>query len=174
MAAQSLAHQATAALTELAEPQRQLALERYRLLRAHLEQDAPLAPIANKAEVSLRTAQRWVRRYRQFGLAGLIRAGRIDRGKRRRLADELRQLAEGLALEKPPLGATAIHRELCRVAEARGFGRPGYHTVYTTSSAQYRHSPPDTGSRAVIAHPIARESEGTVGSCYHATASRLG
>ena len=90
-------------LTELAEPDRRRALERFRQLRAHLEQDAPLAPIANEAEVSLRTAQRWVRRYRECGLAGLIRTGRADRGTRRRLHDELRQLAEGLALQRPPL-----------------------------------------------------------------------
>jgi putative transposase len=81
----------------------------------------PLARIAAEAAVSLRTAQRWVRRYRECGLAGLVRTGRTDRGRRRRLHDELRQLAEGLALQRPPLGPTAIHRELCRVADARGY-----------------------------------------------------
>jgi hypothetical protein len=43
-------------LTELTEPQRQLALERFRQLRAHLERDVPLAQIAAEAAVSLRTA----------------------------------------------------------------------------------------------------------------------
>jgi hypothetical protein len=104
-------------LTELAEPDRRRALENFRQLRPHLEQDAPLAPIANEVAVSLRTAQRWVRRYRECGVAGLIRTGRADRGTRRRLQDELRQLAEGLTPHRgPPLGPTAIHRELCRVA----------------------------------------------------------
>jgi len=117
-------------LTELAESDRRRALERFRQLRAHLEQDTPLAPIAEAAAVSLRTAQRWVRRYRECGLAGLIRTGRADRGTRRRLQDELRQLAEGLALQRPPLGPTAIHRELCRVAEARGYSPPRFSTVY--------------------------------------------
>ncbi len=120
----------SASLTELAEPDRRRALERFRQLRAHLEQDAPLAPIADAAAVSLRTAQRWVRRYRECGLAGLIRTSRADRGTRRRLQDELRQLAEGLALQRPPLGPTAIHRELCRVAEARGYTPPRFSTVY--------------------------------------------
>jgi putative transposase len=67
-------------LTELTEPQRQGALERFRQLRAHLEQDVPLAQIADAAAVSLRTAQRWVRRYRECGLAGLVRAGRPASG----------------------------------------------------------------------------------------------
>ena len=34
---------------------------------------------------NLRTAQRWVNRYRQFGRAGLVRSGRSDHGKRRRI-----------------------------------------------------------------------------------------
>jgi hypothetical protein len=43
------------ALTELSERQRELALERYRKLRPHLEQDAPLAGVATKASLPLRT-----------------------------------------------------------------------------------------------------------------------
>src|SRR5271165_981831 len=87
-------------LTELTEPQRQRALERFRQLRTHLEQNASLARIADEAAVSLRTAQRWVRRYRECGLAGLVRTGRTDRGSHRHLHDDLRQLAEGLALQR--------------------------------------------------------------------------
>jgi putative transposase len=78
----------------------------------------------------LRTAQRWVSRYRRFGLAGLSRAVRADQGKRRRVSDELRGLAERLALQDPSLGPGAIHREVCRVAQAQGQGPPGYNTVY--------------------------------------------
>jgi|SRR5579863_2745592 len=58
------------ALTEVSEGQRERALERYRKLRPHLEQDAPLAGVAKEASLPLRTVQRWVGRYRQFGLIG--------------------------------------------------------------------------------------------------------
>ena len=68
-------------------------------------------------------------------LAGHVRTGRADRGGRRRLHDDLRQLAEGLALQRPPLGPTAIYRELCRVAEARGHRPPRFSTVYSAVSA---------------------------------------
>ncbi|HET7888744.1 MAG TPA: leucine zipper domain-containing protein, partial [Bradyrhizobium sp.] len=122
-------------LTELPERQRERALERYRKLRPHLEQDAPLSGVAREASLPLRTAQRWVSRYRRFGLTGLIRAGRIDHGKRRRVADDLRRLAEGLALERPPLGPSAIYREICRIARARGEPPPGYHTIYNVIRA---------------------------------------
>ena len=122
-------------LTELSDQQRERALERYRKLRPHLEQDAPLVGVAREALLPLRTAQRWVSRYRRFGLIGLIRAGRIDQGKRRRVPDDLRRLAEGLALGRPPLGPSAIYREICRIARARGEPPPGYHTIYNVIRA---------------------------------------
>jgi hypothetical protein len=64
------------ALTELSERQRERALDRYKKLRPHLERDIPLAGVAKEASLPLRTAQRWVSRYRRFGLIGLIRDGR--------------------------------------------------------------------------------------------------
>ena len=74
------------ALTELPEPMRRRALDRYQALRPHLEDNLPLTRVAKEASVPFRTAQRWVSRYRRFGLAGLARAGRADRGKPRRLS----------------------------------------------------------------------------------------
>jgi hypothetical protein len=44
-------------LTELSDQQRERALERYRKLRPHLEQDAPLTSVAKEASLPLRTAQ---------------------------------------------------------------------------------------------------------------------
>ena len=120
---------------ELPEEHRQRALERYRLLRPHLDGDLALSHLARSTEHSLRTLQRWVTRYRRFGLAGLSRAGRADSGKRRRISDELRRFAEGLALQKPPLGPTAIHREVQRAALANGQRPPGFHTVYNVIRA---------------------------------------
>ena len=123
---------------ELPEEHRQRALERYRLLRPHLDGDLALSHLARSTEHSLRTLQRWVTRYRRFGLAGLSRAGRADSGKRRRISDELRRFAEGLALQKPPLGPTAIHREVQRAALANGQRPPGFHTVYNVIRAILR------------------------------------
>jgi len=91
--------------------------------------DVPLAGVAKEASLPLRTAQRWVSRYRRFGLIGLIRAGRADQDKRRRVPDDLRRFAEGLALERPPLGPSAIYREICRIARARGEQTPGYYVL---------------------------------------------
>ena len=111
------------ALTELSERQRERALERYKKLRPHLEHSVPLAGVAKEASLPLRTAQRWVNRYRRFGLVGLTRTGRADQGKRRRVSEDLRSLAEGLALERPPLGPSAIYRESATLRELVGNSR---------------------------------------------------
>lgn len=57
-------------LTELPDAARQRALERYRKLQPHLEQDVPLAHVARAAGLPERTARRWVALYRRLGLAG--------------------------------------------------------------------------------------------------------
>ncbi len=55
------------------------AKERFHLLRAHLED------IAREANISYRTLQYWLERYRTSGLAALARKPRIDRGRQRNL-----------------------------------------------------------------------------------------
>ena len=61
------------------EEQRQSAMERFKVIRPHLEDDAPLAHAARQAGISVRTAERWLARYRQSGLAGLVRSIRNER-----------------------------------------------------------------------------------------------
>ena len=88
-----------------------------------------LAKIADHHNLSLRKLERWVRRYRRHGLAGLVRAAYANRG-RRRLPQELQHLIEGLALRRPPMSTASVHREVCAVAQARGWPAPSYATVY--------------------------------------------
>jgi hypothetical protein len=70
-------------LAALPEEVRKLALDRFRLIQPHLEQDQSLASVARTAGISYRTAHRWVTQYRRFGLAALARKQREDRGERR-------------------------------------------------------------------------------------------
>ena len=70
-------------LAGLTEEIRKLALDRFRLLQHHLEDDRPLKLVAAEAEFPFRTTQRWVALYRKFGLAALARRNRADRGERR-------------------------------------------------------------------------------------------
>jgi putative transposase len=116
-------------LTGLSEAQRSQALQRWRILRPHVEDAVPLARVAADADVPERTTQRWLARYRAGGLAGLARPARADRGRRRFPAD-LVALIEGLALRRPAPTAAQVHRQVAAVAAEQGWPVPAYGTVY--------------------------------------------
>jgi putative transposase len=115
-------------LTGLAARDRARALDRFRVLRPHLDDGVPLAAVARTAGVPLRTLERWTQRYRTRGLVGLAHAPRADRG-RRRFPAEVIGLIEGLALRRPPPTAAAIHRQLLGIAAQQGWPAPSYRTV---------------------------------------------
>jgi len=115
-------------LSAVPEDQRRVALERFKQIRAFLEDEAPLSRVAATAHVPLRTAQRWVALYRRHGLAGLVRRRRTDDG-RRRVSRQIIDLVEGLALQRPPPTMRTIHRQVCGVAHEHGEPLPTYWQV---------------------------------------------
>ena len=92
--------------TALTEEQRQSAMERFAVLRPHLEEDVPLEQAARHAGVAVRTAERWLSRYRQTGLTGLARPVRRDADGHRLPAD-LVAFIEGMGLKKPRASVAA-------------------------------------------------------------------
>lgn len=80
--------------------QRRKAMARFAVLRPVLDDEVPLTFAARAAGVPLRTAQRWLARYRMHGLSGLERLTRSDAGARQTPAD-LVGLIEGMALKRP-------------------------------------------------------------------------
>src|ERR1035441_1631162 len=92
-------------LAGLTEEARKLALDRFRQLQPHLEDDRPLKAVAAAAGISFRTAQRWVSLYRQFGLTALARKRRTDASQHREMSAKLKEAIEGIALQKPPIPA---------------------------------------------------------------------
>jgi putative transposase len=117
-------------LAGLTEEARKLALDRFRLLQPHLEDDRPLKMVAVTAGVPFRTAQRWVSLYRQFGLAALARKRRTDPGEHREISAILKAAIEGIALQKPPLPVATICRQARRLAQDLGEEPPSYWLVY--------------------------------------------
>jgi putative transposase len=112
----------------LAEAARRLAM-----LRPYLDGKASLAVVAADAGLPLRTARRWVARYREHGPAGLARQARSDAGTRK-LPGELIALIEGMALTKPRLSAATIHRRISSIAHQREWQAPSYGSVYAVVS----------------------------------------
>lgn len=117
-------------IAALPEETRKLALDRFRLLQPHLEDDRPLTLVAAAAGIPLRTAQRWVFLYRQFGLIALSRKKRTDIGKHRAVSVKLKEAIEGIALQKPPLPKATICRQVRRLAQDLGEKPPSYWVTY--------------------------------------------
>lgn len=117
-------------LAGLPESARKLALERFQLLRPYLEENESLQSVAAAADISFRTAQRWVAQYQQFGLAALVRRKRTDIGERRAVSEALCKAIEGLALQTPPLPIAALHRQVRQMAKDLGEHPPTYWAVY--------------------------------------------
>ena len=115
-------------LSALPDTARTRALARFQTLRPFLEEGIPLARIAAEQGVNLRTARRWVQGYRREGLAGLARKERADKD-RRKLAFDLQQVIEGLALRKPRLPVATIHRQAIEAAQRLGLRPPSYKVV---------------------------------------------
>jgi putative transposase len=121
------------ALASLSDEQCRQAMDRFAVLRLHLEEGVPLTSAAADAGVPLRTAQRWLASYREIGLIGLARPVRRDAGGRR-LPSELVALIEGMGLKRPRSSAAAIYRGVSAAAEAQGWRVPSYGTVHAILS----------------------------------------
>jgi putative transposase len=120
-------------LTALSEPQRTQALERFAIIRPALEEGVTQAQVARPHQMAPSTVQRWIKRYREKGLAGLAnKVARSDKGKSRSLPTEAIQLIEGLALQTPPRSAASIVRSP-PLPKNRGGNYPVI-TASTTSS----------------------------------------
>lgn len=109
--------------------ERELALERFRLLEPHLQNGRELRSVSEGSGVTFRTLQRWVANYKRQGLAGLVRKERTDVGERRTTSSRMREAIEGLALEKPPLPLSSVHRQAKQFAQMIGEPAPTYWIV---------------------------------------------
>lgn len=119
-----------APLTALPPNEQVRALECFRILQPCVEHDVPLTHVAHHHGIPLRTVERWLAQYRRYGLVGLARRGRGDRGHQRRLHPALQQVIEGLALRKPPPTVAFVHRQVRDVALCNGWPAPPYSSVY--------------------------------------------
>ncbi len=104
------------------------ALDRWQVLRAHVEDGVPLVDLAQHHGVPLRTLQRWHTAYQRGGLDGLTDTPRRDRGTHR-LPPQLQALIEGLALVKPRASVAAITRRAQAAAADHGWKPPSYAVV---------------------------------------------
>ncbi len=117
-------------LTALTEAQRAQAHTRFTIIRPALEDGITQAQVARTHNIPDSTVRRWMKRYREKGMAGLAdRSVRSDKGKSRRLPADAITLIEGLALQTPARSIAAIHRQVVTIAEDQGWKPPSYARV---------------------------------------------
>ena len=86
------------------------ALGRERLVRRHIEESVPLAELAAQAGISLRSAYKWLARYRAGGAAALVDRRSVRRIQRRTL--DLRQQQQAKALRHERCTMRRIAKDL--------------------------------------------------------------
>jgi transposase len=75
-------------------------VSRERLVRRHIGQGIPLADLACQAGISLRTAYKWLARFRSGGAAALVDRRSVRRSQRLTLNPEQQQQASALRHER--------------------------------------------------------------------------
>src|SRR6266568_8128691 len=117
--------QSSIPLTSLTDSQLAQAQNRFIIIRSGLEDGITQAQVARTHNIPAPTVRRWMKRYRDNGLAGLADAAtRSDKGKSRRLPPDAIALIEGLALQTPPRSMATIHRQVTAVALEQGWKPP--------------------------------------------------
>jgi transposase-like protein len=116
--------QAALPLTSLSEAQQAQAQERFEIIRPAWEKKMTQADVARTHQISLRTVQRWIKSYREQGLAGLADQERSDKGASRSLPQEAIRLIEGLAQQTPSRSVASIHRQITTIAGEQGWNPP--------------------------------------------------
>ena len=106
-------------------------LDKHRLILPILERQVPLSGVSRSEGIPARTLRHWVKQFSERGLSGLGRAKRKDSGSPRILSQELTELIQGLALQKPPLAISAIHRKATVLCSRSASKAPCYGTVYS-------------------------------------------
>src|SRR5690606_11481447 len=105
-------------------------VDKYRLILPILEREISAISVSRSEGIPVRTIRYWVKQFSKKGLTGLERAKRKDSGNSRIMTREVTELVQGLALQKPPLSISAIHRKISIFAERINIKPPSYETVY--------------------------------------------
>ncbi len=105
------------------------AIDKFTLIEPFLRKEIHLSTIAEMKGINLRTLQRWVTLYNNKGLSGLERKGREDKDVYRKITVEIRELIEGLALQKQTLTTASITRYLEKYCIEQNIEPTNYYTV---------------------------------------------
>ncbi|MEW6505702.1 MAG: Mu transposase C-terminal domain-containing protein [Chloroflexota bacterium] len=105
------------------------ALAMSKLLARYFAGEATVSEIAREAKLSTRSVWRKIKAVDTEGLKGLHRAGRSDKGGRRRLSAELQVVIEGLFLKTPKPTVTWVWEQVVEACTKNKLQAPSYSLV---------------------------------------------
>lgn len=129
----------TPLLAELTAQEQEQAMIRYQVISPLLEKSQPGSDdwkaASERGDCSVKTIRRWVRRFTEFGLAGLARHRRSDRGHRRSISAHMQHMIEALYLERGYRSIGSVHRMVTVYARKQGEPTPSYTVVREVCNA---------------------------------------
>ncbi len=105
-------------------------IEKYRFIEPILNGELTATAVSKKLGIPYPTIRYWKKQFVNYGLQGLERKKRNDRGMHRSITDELFQLTQALALQQPAMTVAAIFRKIKIIAEGQSCKPPIYGTIY--------------------------------------------
>ena len=110
-------------------PSKKDGIETLRLLKRHLHKGVTIRALAVESGLSERTLYRDLATLKKAGASALVRTVRSDKGKRRKVSEEVQKAIEGLCLraDKPPVAW--VHREVAEICRAMKLSVPSYMVV---------------------------------------------
>lgn len=105
------------------------ALAMSKLLARYFAGEATVSEIAREAKVSTRTVWRKLQAVDSSGLKGLHRASRSDKGRRRKLSQDLQEVIEGLFLKSPKPTVVWVWEQVAEACSRKLLKIPSYSLV---------------------------------------------
>lgn len=116
-------------LSEIDSSKREEAYKKYKTIKPFLEKEQSLVAIHHKTGIPKRTLMLWLKKYRTFGLKGLVHQQRSDKGKARICRQNLQQTIEGTYLNHPNLSYANIYRLIIEYCKQKDIKAPSYRLV---------------------------------------------
>lgn len=111
----------------LSQSQWAIAQKRLDIIQKHLDDRVSIKALAASENIADRTIRRWIKRYEEMGITGLVSTAGRPAGSV--ASKTLQEMVEALALRTPPLSAASIYRYLKEHESTLKESIPSYRTV---------------------------------------------
>ena len=116
-------------LSEIDLLKREEAYKKYKIIEPFLENSQSLIAIHKQSGTPKRTLMLWIKKYRTFGLKGLVHQQRSDKGTTRVYNPSLQQTIEGTYLNYPTLSCANIYRLIIEYCKQKDIKAPSYRLI---------------------------------------------